>query len=138
MIKRAIISVSDKSGLTELARELVDLGIELISTGGTADHLRAAGLPVTPVADITEFPECLDGRVKTLHPKIHGGILAIRSNPEHMSRLDELAILPIDLVIINLYPFKQTIMKPEAGFAECVENIDIVIQTVNKTRVCDI
>lgn len=125
MIKRAIISVSDKSGLTELARELVDLGIELISTGGTADHLRAAGLPVTPVADITEFPECLDGRVKTLHPKIHGGILAIRSNPEHMSRLDELAILPIDLVIINLYPFKQTIMKPKAGFAECVENIDI-------------
>ncbi|MGI6334087.1 MAG: bifunctional phosphoribosylaminoimidazolecarboxamide formyltransferase/IMP cyclohydrolase [Saccharofermentanales bacterium] len=125
MIKRAIISVSDKTGLTELARELVDLGIELISTGGTANHLKAAGLPVIPVTDITEFPECLDGRVKTLHPKIHGGILAIRSNPEHMDRLAELAISPIDLVIINLYPFKQTIMQPEAGFAECIENIDI-------------
>ena len=125
MMKRALISVSDKTGLVELARNLVDLGIELISTGGTAALLQKAGLPVIPVADVTGFPECLDGRVKTLHPRIHGGILAIRENPEHMAKLAELAITPIDLVIINLYPFKATVLKPGVSFEECIENIDI-------------
>ena len=124
-MKRALISVSDKSGLVELARDLVGLGIELVSTGGTAALLQKEGLPVVPVADVTGFPECLDGRVKTLHPRIHGGILAIRENPDHMAKLAELAITPIDLVIINLYPFKSTIMKPGVSFEECIENIDI-------------
>lgn len=124
-MKRALISVSDKSGLVELARDLVGLGIELVSTGGTAALLQKEGLPVVPVADVTGFPECLDGRVKTLHPRIHGGILAIRENPEHMAKLAELDITPIDLVIINLYPFKSTIMKPGVSFEECIENIDI-------------
>ncbi|MEA4890259.1 MAG: bifunctional phosphoribosylaminoimidazolecarboxamide formyltransferase/IMP cyclohydrolase [Clostridiaceae bacterium] len=124
-MKRALISVSDKTGLVELARELVGLGIELVSTGGTAALLQKAGLPVIPVSRITGFPECLDGRVKTLHPKIHGGILAIRSNPEHMQTLKELDITPIDLIIINLYPFKATIQKAGATREECIENIDI-------------
>ena len=124
-MKRALISVSDKTGLTELARELVDLGVELVSTGGTAAMLQKAGLPVIPVADVTGFPECLDGRVKTLHPKIHGGILAIRNNPEHMQTLAELGITPIDLVIINLYPFKATVQKPGVSREDCIEKIDI-------------
>ena len=125
MIKRALISVSDKTGLVELARPLQALGIELISTGGTAAALQAAGLNVTSVSDLTGYPECLDGRVKTLHPKIHGGILAIRSNPEHMEKLAELEIRTIDLVIINLYPFKTTIQKQGVTLEECIENIDI-------------
>lgn len=125
MIKRALISVSDKNGLLELAGALNKLGIEIISTGGTASALSQAGLPVINVSDVTGFPECLDGRVKTLHPKIHGGILAIRGNSEHMDRLRELAITPIDLVIINLYPFKKTVMKPGVSQEECIENIDI-------------
>lgn len=125
MIKRALLSVSDKAGLTELARELHELGIELISTGGTAATIAAAGLPVKSVSDITGFPECLDGRVKTLHPRIHGGILAIRDNQEHMDKLAELDIETIDLIVINLYPFKATIQKPGVSFEECIENIDI-------------
>ena len=125
MIKRALISVSDKNGLLELASALNKMGIEIISTGGTASALSQAGLPVINVSDVTGFPECLDGRVKTLHPKIHGGILAIRDNAGHMDRLRELAITPIDLVIINLYPFKKTIMKPGVSQEECIENIDI-------------
>ena len=125
MMKRALISVSDKAGLLELATELHQLGIELVSTGGTASTLVRAGIPVTNVSDVTGFPECLDGRVKTLHPKIHGGILAIRDNPEHMRTIADLAITPIDLVIINLYPFKQTIQKPGVTQEECIENIDI-------------
>ncbi len=125
MMKRALISVSDKTGLIELATKLNQLGIELVSTGGTATALVRAGIPVTNVSDVTGFPECLDGRVKTLHPKIHGGILAIRSNPEHMETIARLGIEPIDLVIINLYPFKQTVMKPGATPEECIENIDI-------------
>lgn len=125
MIKRALISVSDKTGLVDLAKSLHDLGIELISTGGTASALQSAGLPVIPVSDLTGFPECLDGRVKTLHPKIHGGILAIRGNPEHMQRISELGIETIDLVIINLYPFKATVQKPGVSLQECIENIDI-------------
>lgn len=125
MMKRALISVSDKQGLIELATELHELGIEMVSTGGTASALARAGLPVINVSDITGFPECLDGRVKTLHPKIHGGILAIRDNPEHQKTLESLAITPIDLVIINLYPFKETIQKPGISVEECIENIDI-------------
>ncbi len=125
MIKRALISVSDKTGLLELARTLTDLGIEIVSTGGTASLLSKAGLDVINVSDVTGFPECLDGRVKTLHPKIHGGILAIRANPEHQAIIKELAITPIDLVIINLYPFRQTIIKPGVSQEECIENIDI-------------
>lgn len=125
MMKRALLSVSDKTGLIELATRLNQLGIELLSTGGTATALVRAGIPVTNVSDVTGFPECLDGRVKTLHPKIHGGILAIRDNSEHMETIARLGIEPIDLVIINLYPFKQTVMKPGATPEECIENIDI-------------
>ena len=125
MIKRAIISVSDKTGLAELAGELDQLGIEILSTGGTAAFLASAGIPVVSVADVTGFPECLDGRVKTLHPRIHGGILAIRDNVRHMQKLAELDIQTIDLVIINLYPFKQTILKPGVSLETCIENIDI-------------
>ncbi len=125
MMKRALISVSDKAGLLELATELHQLGIELVSTGGTANALVRAGIPVVNVSEITGFPECLDGRVKTLHPKIHGGILAIRGNQDHMKTISQLEITPIDLVIINLYPFKQTIQKPGVSVEECIENIDI-------------
>ena len=102
MIKRAIISVSDKTGIVEFASALVELGVEILSTGGTASALRDAGLPVVSVSDVTGFPECLDGRVKTLHPAIHGGILCIRENPEHMAKIQELGIRPIDLIVINL------------------------------------
>jgi phosphoribosylaminoimidazolecarboxamide formyltransferase/IMP cyclohydrolase len=125
MIKRALISVSDKSGLLDLARDLNGLGIEIVSTGGTASLLSQAGLPVVNVSDVTGFPECLDGRVKTLHPKIHGGILNIRDNAGHQATIRELEITSIDLVIINLYPFKKTILKPGVSQEECIENIDI-------------
>ncbi len=125
MIKRALISVSDKTGIVELAKNLAGQGIEIISTGGTAKALSAAGIKVINVSDITGFPECLDGRVKTLHPKIHGGLLAIRSNEEHMKQIKELGIEPIDMVIINLYPFKQTILKKDVKLEEAIENIDI-------------
>ena len=102
MIKRALISVSDKTGIVELARELTAQGIEILSTGGTMRALSEAGVPVTSVSDVTGFPECLDGRVKTLHPAIHAGLLAMRSNPEHMKQIEELGIKPIDMVVINL------------------------------------
>ena len=125
MAKRALISVSDKTGIVALGKELAALGIELISTGGTAKALEEAGVPVTGISDITGFPECLDGRVKTLHPNIHAGLLAMRSNPEHMRQIGELGVAPIDLVFINLYPFKQTIAKGGATLAEAIENIDI-------------
>ena len=124
-MRRAFISVSDKTGVVEFAEELVKLGFEIVSTGGTAKTLSEAGVPITPVSDITGFPECLDGRVKTLHPKVHAGILAMRSNPEHMRQLKELDVTPIDIVCVNLYPFKQTILKPGVTFAEAIENIDI-------------
>lgn len=124
MIKRALLSVSDKTGIVELAQGLVELGIEIISTGGTAKTLQEAGIPVTYVSDITGFPEILDGRVKTLHPKVHGGILALRS-PEHLKQLEELEIEPIDLVVVNLYPFRETIAKPGVTLADAIENIDI-------------
>ena len=125
MIKRALISVSDKTGIVELASELVKRGVEIISTGGTAKTLSAAGVKVTGISDVTGFPECLDGRVKTLHPMVHGGLLAIRNNPEHMKQIKELGIEPIDLVVINLYPFKQTILKGHIELEEAIENIDI-------------
>ena len=125
MIKRALLSVSDKTGIVELAQRLHALGVELLSTGGTMKALQEAGIPVTGVSDVTGFPECLDGRVKTLHPAIHAGLLAMRSNPEHMRQLAELGIQPIDLVVINLYPFRQTIARPGVTFEEAIENIDI-------------
>lgn len=125
MIKRALLSVSDKTGIVELARRLHALGVELLSTGGTMKALQDAGIPVTGVSDVTGFPECLDGRVKTLHPAIHAGLLAMRSNPEHMRQIAELGIAPIDLVVINLYPFRQTIARPGVTFEEAIENIDI-------------
>lgn len=125
MKKRAVLSVFDKTGVTELAGALHGLGYEVVSTGGTAKAIRGAGVPVTGVSEVTGFPECLDGRVKTLHPKIHAGILAMRQNPEHMRQLAELGVVPIDIVAINLYPFAQTIQKPGVTLAEAVENIDI-------------
>ncbi|NLB80264.1 MAG: bifunctional phosphoribosylaminoimidazolecarboxamide formyltransferase/IMP cyclohydrolase [Clostridiaceae bacterium] len=125
MKKRALISVSDKTGVVEFARGLIDLNYEIISTGGTALALQKAGIEVIGVSDITGFPECLDGRVKTLHPKIHAGILAVRNNAEHMQQLAELDVNTIDVVAINLYPFKQTILKEGVAFNEAIENIDI-------------
>ena len=111
MKKRALISVSDKTGVVEFARELTSLGYEIISTGGTAKALSAAGVKNIGISDITGFPECLDGRVKTLHPAVHAGLLARRDLPEHMEQLDKLKINTIDIVAVNLYPFKQTILK---------------------------
>jgi phosphoribosylaminoimidazolecarboxamide formyltransferase / IMP cyclohydrolase len=125
MIKRALVSVSDKTGIVELAKQLDSLGIEIISTGGTQKVIKESGINVISVSDITNFPECLDGRVKTLHPNVHAGLLAMRDNPEHMRQIKELGIEPIELVVINLYPFKQTIMKEGVMLKEAIENIDI-------------
>ncbi len=125
MKKRALLSVSDKTGVVEFAKSLVELGYELLSTGGTHKTLADNGIPVTGVSDITGFPECLDGRVKTLHPAIHGGILAMRENAEHMAQIEKLGINPIDIVAINLYPFKATISKPDVELEDAIENIDI-------------
>jgi len=125
MKKRAIISVSDKTGVVEFARGLVKLGYEIVSTGGTAKVLTQAGVENIEVSQVTGFPECLDGRVKTLHPMIHAGILAMRDNPSHMAQIKELGVVPIDVVAINLYPFKQTILKDGVTLEEAVENIDI-------------
>jgi phosphoribosylaminoimidazolecarboxamide formyltransferase/IMP cyclohydrolase len=124
-VRRALLSVSDKTGLVPFASGLVGLGVGLISTGGTARVLREAGLPVTDVAEITGFPEMLDGRVKTLHPRIHGGLLGIRGNPEHERQMAAQGIAPIDLVAISLYPFEATIGKPDISLAQAIENIDI-------------
>ncbi len=123
-IRRALISVSDKSGLVELGRALAARGVEILSTGGSAKALAAAGVPVVEVADYTGFPEIMDGRVKTLQPRIHGGLLAVRGNPEHERAMTEHGIRPIDLLVVNLYPFEATVAKG-AGFEECIENIDI-------------
>jgi phosphoribosylaminoimidazolecarboxamide formyltransferase/IMP cyclohydrolase len=125
MKKRAIISVSDKTGVIDLARSLTELGYEVVSTGGTLAAITRAGVPATSISDITGFPECLDGRVKTLHPAIHGGLLAMRSNPSHMAQLKELGIGAIDIAVINLYPFRATIEKEGVTFEEAIENIDI-------------
>jgi len=125
MKKRALISVSDKTGIVEFATELVKLGYEIISTGGTYRTLREAGLEVMQIDELTGFPECLDGRVKTLHPIVHAGILAMRDNPEHMATLERMNINTIDIVAVNLYPFKKTILKEGTTLAEAIENIDI-------------
>jgi phosphoribosylaminoimidazolecarboxamide formyltransferase/IMP cyclohydrolase len=124
-IHRALLSVSDKTGLVDFASVLVDLQVELVSTGGTRKTLAEAGMPVRDISEVTGFPEILDGRVKTLHPKIHGGILAIRDNPEHQATLQAQKITPIDLVVCNLYPFEKTVAHPGSSHEEIIENIDI-------------
>ncbi len=123
-IRRALLSVSDKSGLVDFAKALNAYGVALVSTGGTSAALKAAGLPVQDVSELTGFPEMMDGRVKTLHPKVHGGLLAIRGNAEHDKAAAAHGIAPIDLLVVNLYPFEATVAK-KAGYEECVENIDI-------------
>jgi phosphoribosylaminoimidazolecarboxamide formyltransferase/IMP cyclohydrolase len=124
-ISRALLSVTDKTGLVDFARELASHGVELVSTGGTARTLRDQGLAVLDISDLTGFPEMLDGRVKTLHPKVHGGILHIRGNAEHREAVESHGIQPIDMVVVNLYAFEKTASKPGATFGEVIENIDI-------------
>ncbi|HET9406231.1 MAG TPA: bifunctional phosphoribosylaminoimidazolecarboxamide formyltransferase/IMP cyclohydrolase [Candidatus Sulfotelmatobacter sp.] len=124
-IQRAILSVTDKTGLVDFARKLSDLGVELISTGGTAKLLRDSGIAVKDISELTGFPEMLDGRVKTLHPKVHGGILHRREDPKHVAAVAEHEILPIDMVVVNLYAFEKTAAKPNVAFEELIENIDI-------------
>lgn len=125
MLKRALLSVSDKTGLIELAKGLSGHGVELVSTGGTAKAIKAAGIPVREVEDLTGFPEMMDGRVKTLHPKVHGGILARRDLPHHLDAMAQYGIEPIDLVVVNLYPFHETISRIDVTHHEAIENIDI-------------
>lgn len=124
-IKRALISVSDKTGIIELAQRLAAQQVEIISTGGTYQLLRQAGVPVIGISEVTGFPEIMDGRVKTLHPNVHGGLLAVRDLPTHQQQMEENGIHAIDLVVVNLYPFTQTIAKPDVSFADAIENIDI-------------
>ncbi|HSE47906.1 MAG TPA: bifunctional phosphoribosylaminoimidazolecarboxamide formyltransferase/IMP cyclohydrolase [Terriglobales bacterium] len=124
-IERAILSVTDKSGLVEFAKQLSALGVELVSTGGTAKALRDAGLTVRDISDLTGFPEMLDGRVKTLHPKVHGGILHMRSKAEHVAAVKQHGIQPVDMVVVNLYAFEKTAQRPAVEFDEIIENIDI-------------
>src|SRR6267378_2261075 len=124
-IQRALISVSDKTGIVDFARELKNFGVEIISTGGTAKALRDAGLDVRDVSDLAGFPEMMDGRVKTLHPKIHGALLAQRDNPEHEAAMREYGVESIDMVVINLYQFEQTIAREGVTLGEAIEQIDI-------------
>ncbi len=124
-IQRAIISLSDKSGIVQFAKDLQAFGVEILSTGGTAKTLRESGLKIMDVSEYTGFPEMLDGRVKTLHPKIHGGLLGIRDNPEHAKKMKEHGIIPTDMVVVNLYPFEATVAKPSCTLEEAIENIDI-------------
>ncbi|MBI5137079.1 MAG: bifunctional phosphoribosylaminoimidazolecarboxamide formyltransferase/IMP cyclohydrolase [Nitrospirae bacterium] len=124
-IRRALISVSDKTGVTEFARAVAAMGVEILSTGGTARILRDAGLTVRDVSDYTGFPEIMEGRVKTLHPKVHGGLLGRRDVPAHLAAMDQHGIQPIDLVVVNLYPFEATIAKPDCSEEDAIENIDI-------------
>src|SRR5207248_3617960 len=124
-IRCALISVSDKTGIVEFARELKRFDVEIISTGGTAKALRDAGVEVVDVSDVTGFPEMMDGRIKTLHPKIHGALLGLRDKPEHVAAMREYGIDPIDMVVVNLYPFEQTVMDGGATIDEAVEQIDI-------------
>src|SRR6195256_2360018 len=124
-IHRALISVTDKTGIADFARDLSALGIELISTGGTAKTLRKAGLAVRDVSEVTGFPEMLDGRVKTMHPKITGGILPMRGKPTHMAALARPGIATIDMVVVNLYAFEKVAANPDADIADLIENIDI-------------
>jgi phosphoribosylaminoimidazolecarboxamide formyltransferase / IMP cyclohydrolase len=125
MIKRALISVTDKTGIVEFAKGLTDLGVEILSTGGTAKALREASVPVTDVSDYTDFPEILDGRVKTLHPKIYGGILALRNKPAHIEQIEKNGIKTIDMVVVNLYPFEEVVAREGVAPEEIIENIDI-------------
>lgn len=125
MFKRALISVSDKTGIVQFAKKLNELGIEILSTGGTAKLLKDSGIDVVEVSQYTGFPEIMDGRVKTLHPLIHGGILARRNNPEDLEEMKKLGIKPIDIVVVNLYPFENTVKKPDVTLEEAIENIDI-------------
>src|SRR5450432_4274779 len=124
-IQRAILSVTDKSGLVDFAHKLVAFGVELVSTGGTAKLLRESGIPVRDISDLTGFPEMLDGRVKTLHPKVHGGILHRREDEGHLAAIAEHGIPAIDMVVVNLYAFEKTAAKPGVRFEEIIENIDI-------------
>jgi len=124
-IKRALISVSDKTGLAEFARELTKFGVEIISTGGTFALLKKQGIPAKEISQFTGSPEILDGRVKTLHPKVHGGLLYVRDNPDHVAQAKEHEIEPIDMVVVNLYPFEKTVAKPDVTLDEAIENIDI-------------
>lgn len=124
-IKRALVSVSDKTGVAAFARGLADRGVEIISTGGTAKLLRGAGVEVADVSSYTGYPEMMNGRVKTLHPKVHGGILGLRDNPGHVSQMKEHGITPIDMVVVNLYPFEKTVAQAGCTLEEAVEQIDI-------------
>lgn len=124
-ITRALISLTDKSGIEGFAKELVGLGVELLSTGGTAKKIREAGIAVKDVSEFTGFPEMLDGRVKTLHPKVHGGILNQRDNVQHQKQCTEHGLQPIDLIAVNLYAFEKTIADPNCSLADAIENIDI-------------
>lgn len=125
IIKRALISVSDKTGIVDLARELNSFGVELLSTGGTAGMIRDAGIPVKDVSEYTGFPEMMDGRVKTLHPKVHGALLGLRDNPDHMSAMEKHGIEAIDMVVVNLYPFEATVARDGCSLEDAIENIDI-------------
>ncbi len=125
IIKRALVSVSDKTGVVEFVKELSRYDVEILSTGGTAKLLRDSGLAVKDVSEFTGFPEMLDGRVKTLHPKVHGGLLGMRDNPEHVAKMAEHGIEPIDMVVVNLYPFEATVAKPDCSLEDAIENIDI-------------
>ncbi len=124
-IRRALVSVHDKTGVVEFVRALVDLHVEILSTGGTAKLLRESGVTVRDVSDVTGFPEMMDGRVKTLHPRIHGGLLARRDDPAHLAALQSHDIAPIDVVAANLYPFAATITRPDVTLGEALEQIDI-------------
>lgn len=124
-VRRALLSVTDKTGLVEFGRGLTEFGVKMLSTGGTARALREAGIDITDVSDYTGFPEMLDGRVKTLHPKIHGGILGIRDNDAHVATMAKHSIEPIDMVVVNLYQFEKTVARPGCTLAEAIENIDI-------------
>jgi phosphoribosylaminoimidazolecarboxamide formyltransferase/IMP cyclohydrolase len=124
-IERAIISVTDKSGIAGFANSLSGLGVQIFSTGGTARVLREGGISVTDISDYTGFPEMMDGRVKTLHPKVHGGLLGLRDNPEHVEMMKTHGIKPIDMVVVNLYQFEKTVAKEGVTLEEAVENIDI-------------
>ncbi len=125
LIKRVLVSVSDKQGVLDFAKALADFGVVFLSTGGTAKMLRDAGLPVTDVSEYTGFPEMMDGRVKTLHPKVHGALLGLRSNPEHQRLMKEHGIEPIDMLVVNLYPFEQVTAGSGCTLEEAIENIDI-------------
>lgn len=124
-IQRALISVTNKSGIDELGKALAEFDVEILSTGGTAKQMASAGIKIKEVSDFTGFPEMLDGRVKTLHPKIHGGILGIRTNPTHLQAMQEQGIVPIDMVVVNLYAFEKTVARGDCTLEEAIENIDI-------------